>query len=168
MALGTSLIHLVWLNWSVCLYNYIFVGNVTKSQAENISALTLTHWGWVTHICISKLTIIGSDNGLSPARRQALVWTNVKVLLITPLGTNFSGILIEIHTFSFKKIHLKKSSGKWLPLCPGLNVLRFGFICCNFTPSKDLVSLRWVTSTSSFSESWLNRKMLSYQYFLCR
>ena len=24
----------------------------------------LTHWGRVTHICISKLTIIGSDNGL--------------------------------------------------------------------------------------------------------
>ena len=26
---------------------------------------TLTHWGWVTHICVSKLTIIGSENGLS-------------------------------------------------------------------------------------------------------
>ena len=26
----------------------------------------LTHWGRVTHICISKITIIGSDNGLSP------------------------------------------------------------------------------------------------------
>ena len=25
-----------------------------------------THWGRVTHICVSKLTIIGSDNGLSP------------------------------------------------------------------------------------------------------
>ena len=40
-----------------------------------------------------------------------------------PLGTNFSEMLIEIHTFSFKKIHLKMSSGKWLPFFLGLNVL---------------------------------------------
>ena len=72
----------------------------------------LTHWGRVTHICVGNLTIIGSDNGLSPGRRQAITWTNVGILLIGPLGTNFSEMLIEIHTFSFKKIHLKMSSGK--------------------------------------------------------
>ena len=83
----------------------------------------LTHWGRVTHICIGKLTIIGSDNGLSPGRRQAITWTNVRLLLIGPLGTNFSEMLIEIHTFSFKKIHLKVSSGKCRPFCLGLNVL---------------------------------------------
>ena len=33
----------------------------------------LTHWGRVTHICVSKLTIFGSDNGLSPGRRQAII-----------------------------------------------------------------------------------------------
>ena len=33
----------------------------------------LTHWGRVTHIWVSKLTIIGSDNGLSPDRRQAII-----------------------------------------------------------------------------------------------
>ena len=67
----------------------------------------LTHWGWVTHICISKLTIIGSDNGLSPDRLQAIIWTNAGLLLIGPLGTNFSEILIEILTFSLKKMRLK-------------------------------------------------------------
>ena len=60
----------------------------------------LTHWGRVTHICVSDLTIIGSDNGLSPGRRQAIIWTNVWILLIGPLGTNFSEILIEILVFS--------------------------------------------------------------------
>ena len=74
-----------------------------------------THWGRVTHICVSKLTIIGSDNGLSPGRRQAIIWTNAGILSIGPLGTNFSEILIEILTFSFKKMHLKMSSGKWRP-----------------------------------------------------
>ena len=83
----------------------------------------LTHWGWVTHICVSKLTIIGSENGLSPDRRQAVIWTNVEILLIRTLGTNLSEILIEIQTFSFKKMHLKMSSGKWRPFCLGLNVL---------------------------------------------
>ena len=33
----------------------------------------LTHWDRVTHICVSKLTIIASDNGLSPGRRQAII-----------------------------------------------------------------------------------------------
>ena len=47
----------------------------------------LTHWGRVTHICVGKLTIIGSDNGLSPGRRQAIIWTYAGILLIGPLGT---------------------------------------------------------------------------------
>ena len=83
-----------------------------------------THWGRVTHICVSKLTIIGSDNGLSPDRRQAIIWTNAGILLIGSLGTSFSEILIKIHAFSFKKMHLKISSGKLRPFCLGLNVLK--------------------------------------------
>ena len=69
--------------------------------------LRLTHWGHVTHTCVGKLTIICSDNGLSPDRRQAIIWTNAGLLLIGPLGTNFSEILIEIIIFSFKKMRLK-------------------------------------------------------------
>ena len=83
----------------------------------------LAHWGRVTHICISKLTIIGSDNGLSPGRRQAIFWTNAGILLIGSLGTNLSEILIEIQTFSLKKMHLKMLSAKRWPFCLGLNVL---------------------------------------------
>ena len=82
----------------------------------------LTHWGRVTHICVSKLTIIGSDNGLSPGRRQAIIWTSDGILLVGHMGTNVNEILIKIHTFSFMKIHLKMSSGKWWPFCLGLNV----------------------------------------------
>ena len=79
----------------------------------------------MTHICVAKLTIIGSDNGLSPDRRQAIIWTNDGILLIEPLGTNFSEILIEILTFSFKKMRLKVSSAKRWPFCLGLNVLTY-------------------------------------------
>ena len=77
----------------------------------------------MTHICVIKLTIIGSDNGLSPDRHQSIIWTNAEILLIGLLGTNFIAILIGIQTFSFKKMHLKMSSAKWHPFCFGLNVL---------------------------------------------
>ena len=69
----------------------------------------------MTHICVSKPTTTGSDNGLSPGRRQAIIWTNAGILLIGPLGTNLSEILSEIHTFSLKEMHLKMSSGEWRP-----------------------------------------------------
>ena len=82
-----------------------------------------THWGRVTHTCVSKLINTGSDNGLSPGRCQAIIWTNAGILLIGPLGTNLSEILIKIITFSFKKMRSKVSSGKRRPSCLGLNVL---------------------------------------------
>ena len=107
------------------------VNNVyTRSTADkncvkqnNCGKTYLTHWGRVIHICVGKLTIIGSDNGLSPRRRQAIIWINAGILLIGPLGTKFSEIYIEILTVSFKKMRLKVSSAKWRPFCLGLNVL---------------------------------------------
>ena len=95
----------------------------------------LTHWGQVAHICVSRLTIIGSDNGLSPGRRQAIIWTNTGILLNRPLGTKFNEMLIEILTFPFKKMRLKVSSAKWRPCCLGLNVLTYALVhnwgCCH-------------------------------------
>ena len=84
----------------------------------------LTHWGRATHICVSNITIIVSDNDLSPGRRQAIIWTNAGILFIGPLGTNFSEILIGIQTLAFKKIHLEMSSAKWRLFSLGLSVLR--------------------------------------------
>ena len=98
------------------------------------SWFVLTRWGRLTHICVSKQTIIGSDNGLLPGRRQAIIWTNDGILLIGILGTNFSEILIENRIFSFKKMGLKVSSVKWRPFCLGLNALMNGsitYLACN-------------------------------------
>ena len=83
----------------------------------------LTHCGRVTHICVSKRTIISSDNGLSPGRHSAIIWTNVEILLILTLGTNLSEMLSEIHTLPFKKMRLKMSSAKWQQFCLSLIVL---------------------------------------------
>ena len=83
----------------------------------------LTHWGPVTHICIGKLISIGLDDGLSPDRRQAIIWTNAGLLSIGPFWTYFSENLIKIQQFSLKIMHVKMSSVKWRPSCLVLNVL---------------------------------------------
>ena len=101
----------------------------------------------VTHICVGKLTILGSDNGLSPGRRQAIIGTNIRILLIWPLRTNFSDILIGIQTLSFRKIHLKMSSVKWRPFRLCLNALKSQVCCwrgCSLRPL--LREIIWVTS----------------------
>ena len=83
-----------------------------KAIIRTNAAKLLTHWDRVTHICVIKLPIIGSDNGLWPGRHQAIIWTNAAISLIAPLGSKLSEILIEIHTFSFKKMHLKSRKGR--------------------------------------------------------
>ena len=88
----------------------------------------LTHWVWKMHICISKLNIIGSNDGLSPSRRQAIIWNNAGKLLTEPHGKKFSAILTKIYTFSFLKTCLKTLSQKWQPFSLGFNVLRMNNI----------------------------------------
>ena len=95
----------------------------SKTRTSAWSKWLITHWGRVTHICVGKLITLGSDNGLPPERRQAIIWTNAGILLIGPLGTNFSEILIEIKTFLLKKIRLKMSSAKCCSFRLGLNVI---------------------------------------------
>ena len=153
LALKDVMIPIAWSYWLICgICKHTFRDNLkhTNIQRDNTVLYTvhlkkyahivrlcrvlfwidssgpysqLTHWGRVTHVCVSKLTIIGSDNGLSPGRRQAIIWTNAGILVIRPLGTNFNEMLVEILTFSFMKMRLKVSSGKWRPFCLGLNEL---------------------------------------------
>ena len=54
-----------------------------RSEFELIK--DIPYLGTHGHIRVGKLTIIGSDNGLSPWRRQAIIWTIVGILLIEPL-----------------------------------------------------------------------------------
>ena len=136
-----------YLDWSLLSEKLTLL--VLKSEYSRTARSILqdwkTHWGRVTHICVSKLTIIGSDNGLLPRRRQATIWTNAGVLLIEPFGTKFSEISIEVVRVSFKKMPLKGSSVKWRPFCLGLNELN-------------------VKSLASFPK---HRKSQSYIYNIC-
>ena len=53
------------------------------------------------------------------ACHQAIIWTSAVLLSIGPLATHFSEILTKIQNFSFRKMHLKLSSAKRRPFCPG-------------------------------------------------
>ena len=118
-----------WLSYAVVFWSHKrHVMNNLPIVLCGMYIRPLTHWGLVTHICVSNIIIIGSDNGLAPSRRQAIIWTNAAILLTGLLGTNFSEILIKVCIFSFKKMHLKMSSGKWRPFCLGLNVLMMVYL----------------------------------------
>ena len=102
---------------SLCLL-YQWYGRRSPKVGLTVSV----NYIWVNYICVRKLSLIGSDNGFSPGQHQAIIRTNAAILLIWPLETNVTEMLIEIHTFSFKKIHLTTSSAKWRSFCLGVNV----------------------------------------------
>ena len=136
----------VFLNTPTELYisNKLTLLNVRFHQING--AILSTHSGRVMHIFVSKLTTIGPDYGMSPGRRQAVIWTNDGILLIGPLGINFSEILVEIYGLSFKKMHLEMSSGNWQPFCLGLNVLS----CLERSPALDISQVE----TAAVSMVW--------------
>ena len=125
----------------------------------------LTHWGRVTHICVGKLTIIGSDNGLSPGRRQAIIWFNAGILLIGPWGTNFSEILIANQAFSFKKMHLKISSAKWRPFSLGLNMLN-PYLCGTIKPDTEFFQQSQDLNIGIAFHCWKLRRLSTYMQTL--
>ena len=63
---------------------------------DNFLVWHLNHWGRVTHICVSKLTIIG----LSSVRRQVIIWTNVWILSIRQIRNKLKWNLTRnLHIF---------------------------------------------------------------------
>ena len=140
------------------------------SYPQSIFGLILTHWGRVTHIYIyiySKLTMIGSDNGLLPGCCQAIIRTNTGILLIGHLRINFNEIFIEINISSCRKMHLKMLSAKWCLFRLGLNELinwrpcltdaMLLYFCCFILFCKK--SSEWVfffnLATSCFQRRWV-------------
>ena len=125
-------------------------------------------WGQVMHICVSEIITIGSDNGLSPSRPQAIIWTDAGILLIGLLGIFFSESLIEIHIFSFNKMHLKMASAKWRLFGLNLNVL--SWLC----PSAILQGLtywdpeqnewKYADSIFKFLFSWQRICLFSFKF----
>ena len=78
------------------LFYYV---NLPKGELlVNLCVSTFIDWGRVTRICVGNLTIIDSDNCLSPGRRHAIIWTDAGILLIGQTDFN------EIIHFHSRKI----------------------------------------------------------------
>ena len=100
-----ALSKLVWC----CPYCVLRVGSPTHSCLIDLTyfqkCLMPANWSvWVAK----------SSSPMMPVRRQAITWTNVGLLLIRLLGTNFSEIRCAIlsYSFSYKEMHLKISSAR--------------------------------------------------------
>ena len=74
-------------------------------------------------MCLSKLTIIASDNGLSPGRCHAIIRINAGILLIGALRNIFQWNLTRNSHILIHEMLLKLSSAEWRPFRHGLNVL---------------------------------------------
>ena len=107
--------------------------------------------GRVTHICVSDLTIIGSDNGLSPDRRQALIWINAWILLTGPFWDQFQWKFnrnsnIYIHENAFENVG-KMPSVSSRPQCVkhskcGLCLIKHKYTCVLVFPFLDTEIVR--------------------------
>ena len=65
----------IWPNMTIFIQAYIYIYIYINSPPCGIYAS-------------ANRVSIGSDNGLSPIRRQAIIWTSAELLLIGHLGTN--------------------------------------------------------------------------------
>ena len=68
--------------------------NPKVRSIQKVSAKYLTHWGRVTHTCVNKLTIIGSENGLAPVlqgcHKQSKCIETYWILYLYHKGQNIS------------------------------------------------------------------------------
>ena len=107
----------------------------------------------MTHVCVNKLAIIGTDNGFLPGRCQGSIWNDAGILLIRFIGAHFNEILSEIHTFSFRKMDLKMSSVKWRQFCLGLDMLNPGlvYVTCTWYEVDE-----WTKKRYNWVKWWLD------------
>ena len=94
---------------SLTYWSYYTLALNHRINSNQSVVVFLTHSCCVTHICVSKLSIIGSDNGLSPAWHQAIIWPNTGILSIRILGPKFQwnlkqNLCVVIQENAFKNV----------------------------------------------------------------
>ena len=178
-----------WLGWNLNKDISVFIKYKYRLQNENhlvSTAMCYVNFSAPSHRSLIQFCRIyasmnristGSDNGLSPIRRHAFIWTNAGLLLITPLGTNFSEISIKIQNFSFTKLHLKMSFAKWRPFCPGgdeLIISRITYVNRHilFTHAWGYINKSWIWQPNNsldkieskmYNQGWYHRQNTNCQ-----
>ena len=128
----------------------------------------------MTHICARELTIIGSDNGLSPGRRQAIIWTNARILLIGPVGNKLQWNLKRNLYIFIQEAVFQISSKNWRPFCLGIDVIKV-LKCAQWilksylglTRSISWLLMPWLLTSPGHQQQWhwLCRICRSWSYF---
>ena len=120
-------------SWKVDIHSNANAGNA-RCRGLPYRTVVLTHWGRVMHICVSDLTITGSDNGLLPGQRQAIIRTNAVILLIKPLGTK-----LQLNFYRNSNIFIQENA--------------FENIACEMAAilSRPQCEMQWLASSFDFS-----------------
>ena len=117
----------------------------------------------MTHICVHKLTIFGSEKGLSPERRQAVIWTNVgKFVNSRPQCVQWFPLFYRLIYCHFHKSQLSKSN--FCVMCPVSSshrrwLLRQRYICA-------LARVSW-HSHYTLSSYILMKTICCFKWLLC-
>ena len=136
-------------------FRKLYLKNITKIRFKTrVSSIrrssqikSLTHWSRVTHMCVNEITTIGSDNGSSPGRHQAIIWTKARILLIGHLGKKLKWN--QNLWISIEKMHFTMSSAKRRPFCLG----------------RDEFKLPWNTSYNDYRNKTLYLPLPQNWYF---
>ena len=80
---------------------------------------------WRLYVWVNQ-TIVGSDNGLSTVRCQAIIKTNNGSLLSSPLGDKLQRNLNQIEAIFIEENEFENAVCEMAPICLGLNL-----VCCN-------------------------------------
>ena len=110
-----------------CCVGLLSVSKCLLFQAYNFEWFW-THCGWLKHVCVGNLTIIGSDNGLAPtcSRQLAIIWTKCWNIVNWTLGNKLQGNFYQNKTFSFRKCIWKRFFVcKMAAICLSLKVTPF-------------------------------------------
>ena len=151
--------------WSQILVAELFV-YITSTRVDLYShQILLTHWGRVRHICVSKITIIGSDNGLSPPSHYLnQCWDIVNLTLKNKLQWNIHWhSYISIQENAFENVVCEMSAILSRPQCVNtlvgersgcyLKLVIFnpyhGYFLWNCSQVNATRSQRWLVNTSS-------------------
>ena len=129
------------------------------SLIDSLTCIYLTNWGRVTHICVSNLTIIGSDYGLSaPSHYLNQCWNFVYWTLRNKLQWNFnwnSNIFIQEN--AFESVVWEMAAILSRPQC-----VKDGREVCSLNDIKNWKQL-WAL-LDPFSPLYLNIFLWGFQY----
>ena len=150
---STPMHKIKWNLITIHFHSRIYIWKCLQNVGHFVQASMWTYWGRVMYICVSRLTIIGSDNGLTPGRHQAIMWTIAGKLFIGPLGFHWN--LNQNSYILIQEMHLKMSSRKCWPFY----MLHGKYDGCGFRITTSLsptLNIIWMNANNLGHWKWVS------------